>query len=404
MQETTILQRMISVHDAVQLIRSNASLLPLKRISLQNACGLVLAEDVYAQVDVPPFHQSAMDGYAICYADFLQSKEFTVVGEVAAGDKNHFTLQPHQAIRIFTGAPVSDGLDAVVMQEKTEIVDNKIIVKDEQLLEGSNIRIAGSEIEKGRMALPNGTVLTPAAIGFLAGIGVSDVSIHPKPIVHIIVTGKELQKPGNTLQYGQVYESNSVMLQTALEQLHIQNTEAIATGDDETEISSALSAALEKADLVLLTGGVSVGDYDYVVKAAAHCGVQQLFHKVAQRPGKPLYAGKKNQKLVFGLPGNPASVLSCFYTYVVVAIEELTGRRDLLERKHLPLLASFSKKIPLRQFLKAIHSNEGVMPLTAQESFRLSSFAVANCLIILPEEVRDYHKGETVEVLLLPYL
>jgi molybdopterin molybdotransferase len=192
------------------------------------------------------------------------------------------------------------------------------------------------------------------------------------------------------------------MLQTALEQLHITDSIISVVRDDATEITTAITKALAKADLVLLTGGVSVGNYDFVVEACGKAGVAQLFHKVAQRPGKPLYCGRREHKIIFGLPGNPASVLSCFYTFVIVALEELSGRKNLVERRQVPLLADFSKKIALTQFLKATCTGEGVRPLQAQESFRLSSFAVANCLLVLPEEKREYHAGEMVETLLLP--
>lgn len=395
---------MIPVNEAIERIRINTNLLPPVTAELRHAGGLVLAEDVFASINIPGFHQSAVDGYAFRFVDFLKKKELAISGEVAAGDSQQPSFQPQQAVRIFTGAAVPPGFDTVVMQEKTEANIHRVIINDDLLVQGSNVRAEGSEIKTGDLALAKGTVLTPAAVGFLAGLGITHVAVHPKPVVHIIVTGKELQKPGTSLQHGQIYESNGVMLQTALEQLHIRNATVSFAGDDLSEIIQAIGKALESADLVILTGGVSVGSYDFVVQAAEACNVDQLFHKVAQRPGKPLYAGIRNEKLVFGLPGNPASVLSCFYNYVVVAIEELTGRKPLLQRKQLPLTVGFNKKIQLRQFLKGACLADGVMPLQAQESFRLSSFSVADCLIVLPEEAREYKAGDTVEVLLLPYL
>lgn len=395
---------MISVSEALQSIRS--SLEPLQPVTkpLATACGHVLAEDIFARVSIPNFQQSAMDGYAFRYADYQQSTEFTISGEVAAGDNAAIEIKPQQAIRIFTGAAVPQSFDTVVMQEKTTVDGNKLLVQDDQLVQGSNVRKEGVEIRRGETALPKGTVITPAAVGFLTGVGITEVFVFPKPVVHIIATGKELVKPGSPLQHGQVYESNSMMLKAALNQLGIHNISLSLAGDDITEISTVLQSALEGADLILLSGGVSVGDYDFVIEATKACGVEQLFHKVAQRPGKPLYAGVKGRKMVFGLPGNPASVLTCFYQYVTAAVETLTGRRELLEKRRLPLLQSFDKKIALTQFLKASVTAEGVTPLGAQESFRLSSFSVANSLIVLPEERREYSKGEMVEVLLLPYL
>lgn len=395
---------MISVTEAKAAIE--AAVFPLSPVhkSLSDALGLLLAEDVSAQTAVPPFHQSAVDGYAFCYADYLHTKEFTVSGEVAAGDEGRQDYTAQTAVRIFTGAPLPPWADTVVMQEKTEVANGKLAVNDEPLLHGSNVRPKGSEIEKGGTALRKGDVLTPAAIGYLAGVGITHVPVHPKPSVHIIVTGNELQQPGKPLKAGQVYESNSVMLQTALQQLHIGNVTATKVHDDLKAVQTAIAEALHVADLVLVTGGVSVGNYDFVVQAAEACGVKQLFHKVAQRPGKPLYCGTKKSKTVFGLPGNPASVLSCFYNFVVVAIERLTGRRNLLARKRLPLLSSFNKTISFTQFLKAACTADGVRPLKAQESFRLSSFAASDGLIILPEGEKEYKKGDTVDTLLLPYL
>ena len=396
--------QMISVTDAIKLIRENTYLLPSCSMPLHNAGGCVLAADLYANINIPGFRQSAMDGYAFRFSDLERGNEFTINGEVAAGDNQDFLLQPSGAIRIFTGAALPEDCDTVVMQEKTETEGAYVIINDDQLIQGRNVRREGSEIKKGELALPTGTQLTPAAIGFLASLGVSEVKVYPTPIVSIIITGNELQKPGVSLKHGQVYESNSVMLETALKQLGISNTNVIHAKDDLNGIINTLHGALEKADIILLTGGVSVGKYDFVVQAAEACGVQQLFHKVAQRPGKPIYAGKKENKIVFGLPGNPASVLTCFFNYVVAALESFTGRKEILQRKFLPLTNDFSKKVKLTQFLKAVYNQDGVNPLPAQESFRLSSFSLANCLVILPEEKMEFAKGELVETLLLPYL
>ena len=189
-----------------------------------------------------------------------------------------------------------------------------------------------------------------------------------------------------------------------MKQLHIQKISVDFVGDELNETIKALSKALVTADIVLLTGGVSVGDYDFVVETANACGVNQLFHKVKQRPGKPLFAGTKDKIIVFGLPGNPASVLSCFYNYVIAAIECMTGQKELVKRIRLPLSTAVNKKVTLTQFLKAVYNDDRVTPLSAQESFRLSSFSIANCLIVLPEEKSDFMEGEMVETLVLPYL
>ncbi|MBB1286595.1 molybdopterin molybdotransferase MoeA [Flavisolibacter sp. BT320] len=395
---------MIFVREALERIQSNVRLLSPIAVPLRKARGLVLAEDVFAGIAIPAFNQSAMDGYAFRFADFVQSNELLISHEVAAGDPAKHQVAAQQAVRVFTGAAIPAGLDTVVIQEKTEVQNNRLKITDNSLVQGRNVRLVGSEIKKGDLALAKETLLTPAAVGFLASLGVTQVSVFPNPVVHIIVTGNELQQPGRQFQAGQVYESNGEMLRAALDQLHIVSSTVTHVRDDKNVIATLLRTALASADLILLTGGVSAGDYDFVVQAAEECGVEKLFHKVAQRPGKPLYAGSKEGKMVFGLPGNPASVLTCFYNYVVASIEACTGRKALLERRQLPLLSAFSKKIALTQFLKASASPNGVTPLGAQESFRLSTFSVANCLIVLPEEARDYREGDMVDVLLLPYL
>ena len=395
---------MTSVNDAIQLIRKNLHPLPPCIIPLQESLGYVLAEDISANINTPAFHQSAMDGYAFRFSDLKAGNSFTIVGEIAAGDQLDLVLQPLQAFRIFTGAPLPGECDTVIMQEKVEFKIGQAHFNDESLVQGRNVRLQGSEIKSGELALKEGTVLTPAAIGFLASLGVTEVKVYSKPSVSVIVTGNELQKPGCSLNPGQVYESNSIMLQTALAQLGIETVTIMSVKDDPATIKNSLHQAMGNADLILLTGGVSVGEYDFVVQVAEACGVQQLFHKVAQRPGKPLYAGKKENKIVFGLPGNPASVLTCFYNYVVPAVECLTGRKNLVQKRHLPLTSHYNKTIKLTQFLKASCSNDKVTVLPAQESFRLSSFSLANCLIILPEEKMEFKKGELVETLLLPYL
>ena len=395
---------MISVNEAKDKIRSNTNLLLPLKLPLAEASGLVLAEDVFAKCSVPNFNQAAMDGYAFRHDDLLTKNEFFVPHEIAAGDTQNSFIEEGSAVRIFTGAPVPKELDTVVMQEKVEVSGKKIRILDKELKKGSNVRLAGSEINKDETALSKNTFLSPAAIGFLAGVGITEVLVYPKPVVHIIITGKELVKGGQSLKDGQVYESNSLLLQTALKQLHIQDIAIDFIGDDLDETIDAISKALRSADLILLTGGVSVGNYDFVVKAAEACGIRQLFHKVKQRPGKPLYAGIKSNTIIFGLPGNPASVLSCFYNYVVTTIENMTGQKDLISKKWVPLSKPFSKKIPLTQFLKAQCDHEKVTILSAQESFRLSSFSIANCLAVLPEEKFDFAEGELIETLLLPYL
>ena len=393
---------MISVTEAKKIIQDNTNVLSPAKLSLTESVGLTLADDVFAITAVPPFHQSSVDGYAFPFADWQLHKKLKISGEVAAGRKDALILSPQTAARIFTGAPVPDGADTVVMQEKITIENDELIIDDKDLKAGSNVRLKGSEIQAGSLALAKNSVLTPAAIGFLANVGYPTVNVYPNPSIAIIITGNELQPPGNTLQYGQVYDANSATLISVLHQLNINNVEVTYVTDKVDSITHALENALQKTDVVLLTGGVSVGDYDFVLQATTDCGVEKLFHKIKQRPGKPLYFGKKGNKLVFGLPGNPASVLTCFYQYVLLAFEKMSKRKKILQTIRAPLAETFKKAAGLTHFLKGSYDGETVTLLGAQESFRLSSFAKANCLVQVDEDVTICEEGELVDIHLLP--
>lgn len=398
---------MISVIEAKKIILDNIVVLPPVKLLLQETAGTVLAEDVYAAIDIPAFPQSSMDGYAFLFNEWKLHKKLIVDGEMAAGHNERILLKPGKAIRIFTGAPVPPGADTIIMQEKVKInsltgSENQLIIEDELIQQGANVRPQGSEMKAGELALANESYLSAAAVGFLAGIGITRVDVYPKPSVGIIVTGKELQQPGKPLQYGQVYESNSFALKAALEQLNITGIK-ISWADDNLEIlKTILTDALEQSDVILLTGGISAGDYDFVLQAATECGVKKLFHKVKQRPGKPLYFGMKKDKPVFGLPGNPSSVLTCFYEYVVPALKKLSNKKSTLKSINAPLAKSFQKAAGLTHFLKGFYDGNAALPLDAQESYRLSSFAKANCLIQISEEVTTCKEGEIIEIHLLP--
>jgi len=392
---------MITVKEAKLAIQENIKPLGLHTLPLSLAAGHNLGADVYAEIDIPAFEQSSMDGYAIRFEDHHQP--LLIHGEMQAGATAQFTLLPQYAARIFTGAPLPIGADTVVMQEKTTLTDGRLIISDPALVKGSNVRNKGAEAKKGALAISKGTRITPATIGFLAGIGKTEATVNRVPSVGIIATGKELQEPGKELSFGQVYESNSYALTAALEQAQISEINLYSADDNLDELSATLAEALSANDLVLLTGGVSVGDYDFVLRAATRCEITQIFHKVKQKPGKPLYFGKKDDKVVFGLPGNPSSVLSCFYQYVLLAIQQLTNHSVCtLKTADAILTHDYVKPAGLTHFLKAHFDDGKVTPLNAQESFRMSSFAQANAMAELQEEQTEIAAGTTVKVYLFP--
>jgi molybdopterin molybdotransferase len=391
---------MISVSEAKNIIQENVERLSPVYLSLEQSAGLILAKDIYAPVSIPAFPQSGMDGYAIAFSSI--GKPIAMAGEQAAGANLHTQLKPGTAIRIFTGAVVPEGANTVVIQEKSKVVDGFLQIEDDKLKQGDNVRLPGTEIAKGALALSAGTRLTPPAIGFLAGMGIDLVEVIPNPRVSIIVTGNELQNPGTTPEYGKVYESNSFALIAALKQLHINDIEVYKSADDINILTMTLNEALSKSDIVLMTGGVSVGEYDFTVTASENCGVQKVFHKIKQKPGKPIFFGRKDEKLFFGLPGNPASVLTCFYEYVLIALEKMTEKKLQLKIKQALISSSYKKPTGITHFLKGIFDGTQVFLPEGQESYKLNSFARANCLVMIPESVTEVQAGEKVEIHLLP--
>lgn len=392
---------MISVSEAKEIIQSNIQPVQPRTMPLLQAAGKMLAHDVQAGFDIPAFPQSSMDGYAFSFSDWKQNETLLIEGESAAGNTEITTIGSGTAVRIFTGAPVPAGADTVIMQEKTAVENNRLTINEPLLPLGMHVRPAGSEVKAGTLALPANTYLWPAAIGFLSGIGIAEVSVY-SPRITIIVTGKELQKPGSPLQYGQVYESNSVTLLSCLQRLSITDVQTRYVNDELNELTAALAGVLAQSDLILLTGGVSAGDYDFVVEAAAACQVVKLLHKVKQRPGKPLFFGVKDTVPVFGLPGNPSSVLTCFYEYVLPSLEKMMIRSHSMRVINCPLSKPYQKQAGLTHFLKGYYDGATVTPLDAQESYRMKSFALANCLIKIEEQTTVYEEGEMVEVHLLP--
>jgi len=399
---------MISVHEAKEIVSNSTPELAAVKTVLSEADGKVLAEDVLALVDIPAFPQSSMDGYAFSFEGWKQHKKLKIVGEVAAGANKKISLTAGDAVRIFTGGAVPMGADTVVMQEKAKAHNEELIIEDETLQVGTSVRPKGSEIKAGTLALEKESTLSPAAIGFLAGIGIAEVKVYPNPSISIIITGNELQQPGKRLEQGQVYESNSFMLKAVLKQLQIEQVQVSYAVDNPKIVTSSLQKALRENDVVLLTGGISVGDYDFVLQATKECEVEKLFHRVKQRPGKPLYFGMKAvqddtvTKLVFALPGNPSSVLTCFYQYVALALEKLSRRKKILRSFRAPLSRPFQKTAGLTHFLKGVYDGMTATPLDAHESYRLRSFAIANCLIQVDEDITSLKEGEMVDVYLLP--
>jgi len=391
---------MISVVGALTSIKNNVTTKDYFETKLvSEAMGCILYKNVISPINMPPFRQSAMDGYALYLQD---AYAYNIIGEVKAGDNYHPVLKPGDTVRIFTGAPVPDTANAVVMQEKTH-VENDVLTIESQISLHENIRPLGEQVLKNQVALKKGTLITPAAIGFLTSLGITKVNVYKKPSVAIVVTGNELAEAGHDLDYGQIYESNATMLISVLHKAGYKNVSNHKVNDNYENTVRLLDSVISSHDLVLVSGGISVGDYDFVGKALEEIGVNELFYKVKQKPGKPLFFGKKEKAIIFALPGNPAAALSCFYVYVYLALEKMSGNKHFsLPRIKAESKSDYIKKGDRAQFLKAIYKNGSVEILEGQNSSMLHTFALANALVYLDEHTNSVDIDDLVEVILLP--
>jgi len=377
---------LISVDEALSLVLKNTDVLKPERKRIEDALLSVLAEDVKSPSDSPPFPQSSMDGYAIRFDDLKRNDTLLIQGINQAGTDSGLELKPGAAIRIFTGAMVPHGADTIVIQENVVVKDGAISILDmEAVKKNAFVRDQGKQLKKNKVALAAGHVLNAGSIGYLTSIGVDRVKVVSKPRISIITVGNELQTPGRNLKPAQIYESNSFALQGLLQEMRLSAHSISKIEDDPEKLNSAFKKAIRQNDVVIITGGVSVGDYDFVANTLNLLQVNEVFHGVAQKPGKPMYFGTFKDKLIFALPGNPASVMVCFYQYLYPALRKMTGHKDLgLLTAVLECTTDIQKKPGLTHFLKSIAAGEQVEILEGQESFMLSSFALANCLVILP--------------------
>lgn len=388
---------MIQVTEALKLIAENSCKMPITKIKVSKSLGYVLAEAIYSPIDMPPFRQSAMDGYAFTHSE---RNQFEILKTVQAGDFLDDEIKKNQAVRIFTGAFVPDDVNTVVMQEHTTVADNLLQI-EKMPVPYANVRAKGEQVKKGELVLDKNTVVTPAAIGFLSCLGTTKIKVHEKPKVAILVTGNELMSAGKKLPKGKIYESNSLMLEAALKTIGIKKTTVFKVKDSLKKTKIVIESCLSNFDVVLISGGISVGDYDYVKEALLKNGVTELFYKINQKPGKPLFFGKKENKLVFALPGNPASSLTCFYVYALPALKKLMG----FDAIHLPEIkrkinSDFENTSGKTLFLKAFYDDEKVTVLESQSSAMLNTFSTANSLIVVPHDVTRLKAHQ--EVVILP--
>jgi molybdopterin molybdotransferase len=380
----------------------------VERLNIRSALGRVLSEDVISPVDVPGHDNSAMDGYAVRFSDLKQDAEvkLQLVGTAFAGDPFEGKVAKGQTVRIMTGAVIPQGCDTVIMQERATVSGDEVSVTAVPKA-GTNTRKAGEDLRKGEAALKKGHLVRPAELGLLASLGIGEVSVYRKLRVAFFSTGDELVSVGQQLGAGQIYDSNRYTLYGMLQRAGCEILDMGVIRDTPEAVEEAFVQASTAADVVITSGGVSVGEADYVKQVLEQLG-EVLFWKIAMKPGRPLAYGKIGEAHFFGLPGNPVAVMVTFYQFVRDALAVLQGQTDV---KPLPTMKVVCtgpiKKAPGRtEFQRGILSQDTsgqwtVRPTGDQGSGILSSMSQAHCFIVLPTETGSLDAGSTVDVQLL---
>ena len=371
-------------------------------LPIAQAMNYVLAQDIASPLNVPPHDNSAMDGYAFAINSLSASKTLKLVGRSMAGAPFQGECNAGECIRIMTGAKMPAGCDSVEMQENVSVAGEQISFLQEKTF-GSHVRNAGEDIQINQQVLQQGHRITAVDIGVLASLGVAEVKVFRKLKVALIATGDELKLPGQALESGDIYESNSFVLAAMLNKLHVEVINFGIIEDDLAAITEAFVSADEQADAVISSGGVSVGDADYTKTVLDDLG-EIAFWKIAMKPGKPFAFGKLKNSVFFGLPGNPVSALVTFHQLALVALTKMQNAQAL-KRTHIKVKCSTAlKKSPGRMdfqrgILSVNEQGETVVASTgSQGSGILSSLAKANCFIILASEQGKLAAGEVVEV------
>ena len=389
---------MISVEEAKRILLENAHALVPSDMDLSIAKGYVV-EDAIAPNDHPLFDMSAVDGYAFRWN--IEVPEWEVVGEVAAGETFLRDLAPGECVRIFTGAMVPIAADTIVMQEFVQRTGDRITHSDKRLNPGGNIRKQGEQLQRGQVVLNAGERLGAAAKALLASVGVFQVKSIRAPSVSVIITGNEFSI-GPVPQPGQIFGSNDVMLDALIAQAGAI-AELIHVPDEMVTLEDTITRAVVHSDMVISTGGASVGDHDLVHAAVERCGGRIVFHGVAQKPGKPMLFAMFGDKPFFGLPGNPRAVMVLFWEYVLPFLRAMQGAHDpWLKSDQLPIAHDLLIKGDRAEFRAAKVKGGKVTLLPDEGSHMLRSLINADALAYLPAHKRSWIEGELLELHYLP--
>ncbi len=386
---------MLSVTEAKDQILAATKPPSHKTMPLAAALDCVLGEDVVSRVNLPPWDNSAVDGYAVCSSDIDSASEnnpihLRVSGEIPAGTQPSTPVEPQTCARIFTGAPIPEGADAVVMQEDTRPHHEGYVAIVESVEPGENIRRAGDDVKSGAVVLRAGTLLGPAQLGMAAAVGMADLKVVRRPRVGVLVTGAEITEPGKPLGPGGIYDANSYALCGWVRQAGCEPVDLGIADDTKEDLQEKLDYGLGECDVLVTVGGISVGEHDLVKDVLLELGCEQRFWKVAMRPGKPFLFGTRGERFVFGLPGNPVSAAVTFLILVRPALLKLRGVADM----ELPVVEAEAAEAFVNQgdrlhFMRATLENRDgkwlAHPLSNQGSHVISSMAQADCLVEVAE-------------------
>ncbi len=400
---------MTSVDEALERILSHIQPLGFEKIPLLNTLGRVVGEDVYAPRDIPPLDNSAMDGYAVRSEDIEKASSgspvrLEVIEDLPAGSVSRRTIGKGQAIRIMTGAPVPKGGDVVVPVENTTKEDGAVQIL-ESLPKGENIRRAGEDVKKGERVISKGDLLRPAEVGMLASVGRASIIVYQRPLVAILCTGDELVDVDEELGEGKIISSNSYTLASQVKDCGALPIQLGIAKDRKEDIKTRLLQGL-RADVIISSAGVSVGDYDFVKDVLKDLKVEMVFWKVAMQPGRPLAFGTIQGKPVFGLPGNPVSSMVSFEQFVRPSLLKMMGHEQIFRPTVEAVLKEDIRKKPgRRHFMRAYLSFEkggySVSLTGSQSSGVLKSMVKANALMVIPEDQEIVKAGEKVRVQVL---
>lgn len=389
---------LISIDQALALILDNTQSLSIETLPVQQALQRYLAQAVYSQINLPLFSQSAVDGYAICADGLIQAETtFELIGEIRAGQSSEFTLQKGQASRIFTGAKIPEGTTTVARQEIVKIINSEVIQLTEDLKLHSDLRDLGEEVSIGQCLAEQGQHLTVGAISALSMAGIQQVDVLRYPKIAVVITGDEVAKTVTDFTSGQIFDANAPLIQAWFKHRN-QEVCVFHVADTQHAVTHLLDDLSKHYDLILTTGGVSVGDYDFIRPVALDLGFEQVFWKVKQKPGKPMFFAKLKKSdqsncYLLGLPGNPVAVYVGMQIYTETLLKALQGQKTGLQWFTAEIshdLKPDARERFLRMSAHFEHAKLSVKNLAKQQSHMLSNLMQANCLVRIPA-------GETIQ-------